>query len=787
MAEGWDIYSVEARDGVRMSWNVWPSTRLEATRIVVDQGCLYTPLKHIESMPAPLPYDPIRCNGCAAVLNPYCQVDFRTKLWACPFCMTRNHFPPHYAENISETNLPAELFQQYSTVEYELQTPPAGPPAFLFVVDTCLDEEEMDELKDSLQQTLSLLPEKALVGLITYGTHVMVHELGFTDCPKSYVFRGTKEYTTQRVQDLLGIQPTGRGAPAAMGGMNMPPGAQAQAHQAMGAAGGGGGTREPAVGRFLMPAEDCSFTLESILEDLQRDPWPVPSDQRVQRCTGVALSVAVGLLESAYSRQGARVMMFVGGPATVGPGMVVARTKKEPLRSHTDLQKNAAPNFKAACKFYETIADRAVAACHVVDVFACSLDQVGLLEMKVCCDKTGGLIVLADSFGQSVFKESLRRMFRRHPGDAAADADQLQMGFAATVDVTTSREFKIAGAIGPCSSMNKKGMNVAEKEIGQGGTSAWSLGGIDPSTTLALYFEVTNSNQNPLSPNARRYIQLLTQYQHSSGRIRLRCTTLWGNWHSDPNDLGPISRSFDQEAAAVLIARIATHRVQTEEVPDVLRYVDRLLIRLCAKFAEYQKDEPGSFRLNAEFDIFPQFMFHLRRSQFLQLFNTSPDESAYYRSVLVRENTTNSLVMIQPSLLSYSFNGPPQPVLLDAASVSPDTILLLDTFFHVVVFHGETISMWRDQKYQDHEEHAHFKNLLIAPQTDAQRIMDQRFPVPRFIVCDQHKSEARFVIAKLNPSVTHNTNDGSAGERIFTDDVSLRVFMEHLMKLAVQS
>ena len=36
-------------------------------------------------------------------------------------------------------------------------------------------------------------------------------------------------------------------------------------------------------------------------------------------------------------------------------------------------------------------------------------------------------------------------------------------------------------------------------------------------------------------------------------------------------------------------------------------------------------------------------------------------------------------------------------------------------------------------------------------------------------------------------ALTHNTNDGSAGERIFTDDVSLRVFMEHLMKLAVKS
>jgi protein transport protein SEC23 len=41
-------------------------------------------------------------------------------------------------------------------------------------------------------------------------------------------------------------------------------------------------------------------------------------------------------------------------------------------------------------------------------------------------------------------------------------------------------------------------------------------------------------------------------------------------------------------------------------------------------------------------------------------------------------------------------------------------------------------------------------------------------------------------MAKLNPSVTHNSSDG-AGEVIFTDDVSLRVFMEHLMNLSVKS
>lgn len=183
-------------------------------------------------------------------------------------------------------------------------------------------------------------------------------------------------------------------------------------------------------------------------------------------------------------------------------------------------------------------------------------------------------------------------------------------------------------------------------------------------------------------------------------------------------------------------------------------------------------------------------MFHLRRSQFLQVFNSSPDEAAYYRYILTRENTTNSLVMIQPTLLSYSFNGPPQAALLDAESVRPDTILLLDTFFHVVVFHGETIAAWREQGYHEQEEHAAFRSLLEAPQSDAQLIMDARFPVPRYIVCDQHKSEARFLMAKLNPSVTHNSNldgGGGGGAQVNTDDVSLRVFMEHLMKLSVQT
>ena len=39
------IQQQEDRDGIRLSWNVWPSSKLEATRLVVPLGCLFTPLK----------------------------------------------------------------------------------------------------------------------------------------------------------------------------------------------------------------------------------------------------------------------------------------------------------------------------------------------------------------------------------------------------------------------------------------------------------------------------------------------------------------------------------------------------------------------------------------------------------------------------------------------------------------------------------------------------------------------------------------------------------------------
>jgi protein transport protein SEC23 len=176
--------------------------------------------------------------------------------------------------------------------------------------------------------------------------------------------------------------------------------------------------------------------------------------------------------------------------------------------------------------------------------------------------------------------------------------------------------------------------------------------------------------------------------------------------------------------------------------------------------------------------------------------------------VLNEEDVNNSLIMIQPTLMSYTFDVPAQPVLLDSVSIKPDVILLLDTFFYILIFHGETVAQWRKAGYHDQEGYENFKELLEAPVADAQvgvsepdlywnptkefgqDLLADRQPVPRYIVCDQGGSQARFLLSKLNPSTTHMSTSmygsgpgPSNGQAIFTDDVSLQVFMEHLKRL----
>ena len=90
----------------------------------VPVSCLYTPLKERRDLPL-LMHEPVECSQptCRAILNPFCQVDFQAKFWACAFCARRNELPIKYTD-MCAASLPTELLGQCSTCEYTLQVCP---------------------------------------------------------------------------------------------------------------------------------------------------------------------------------------------------------------------------------------------------------------------------------------------------------------------------------------------------------------------------------------------------------------------------------------------------------------------------------------------------------------------------------------------------------------------------------------------------------------------------------------------------------------------------------------
>lgn len=91
-----------------------------------------------------------------------------------------------------------------------------------------------------------------------------------------------------------------------------------------------------------------------------------------------------------------------------------------------------------------------------------------------------------------------------------------------------------------------------------------------------------DASESPPQPGSRAasssghtvYSSLTLNSQHLTSCLFPR------SWADAQTQIQSIAASFDQEAAAILMARLAVYRAETEEGPDVLRWLDRQLIRL---------------------------------------------------------------------------------------------------------------------------------------------------------------------------------------------------------------
>ncbi|KAH3680078.1 hypothetical protein WICPIJ_008396 [Wickerhamomyces pijperi] len=777
-----DYITQEDYNGVRLSWNALPQSKIESARLGVPLGALYTPLKQrpeeeeeeAETETETESYhvindSPITCTNqhCGAILNPYCVLDYNSGSWMCTICGNgRNPIPVAYQGLLLPQCQPTN-----TTVEYILPQRNINPSIFLFVMDLCLGEDDFNSLKEEIIAALDLIPQDAMIGLVTFGKHVSVYDLAGSydsNTTLSYSFNGARDYSVEQVRQTLGFTKDLRND------------SHINAH------------------RFLQPVSQVEYQLREILNEQTRDEWAYStSNQRPLRSTGAALNIAQHFLSVAYPKSGAQVLLFCGGACTFGPGLIVSNELKEPIRSHHLIEHGSAKHLKPALEFYAKVGKSCTVEGTTVHVFVGAYDQVGLLEMETVVKQSGGMMVLADSFCTSIFKQSLQKFLTMD--DSKGD---LLIGLNATLEVKTSRQLKVSGFVGNATSLHRETQFVSKDTkhgVGLSGSSAWKLSTVFANSSYAVFFDLVED----LPQSQAAFVQFITYYNTANGDTRLKVTTI-----ILPSKFQDFPYYFDQECATVLLARIAVDKLNRgTPSEEVIKYVDETLIAFLKRFATYLKEDVNSFSLIQQHSLLPQFIYHLKRSSFLQNFNNSPDESVFYRHYLSIEDTNNSLVMIQPTLTAFDQEHMLQvdesvaeegeeeeespeygiPVLLDSLSLNPQRILLLDTFFHILIHHGTTVAQWRDQGYQNQPEYATFKKFLEVPRLEAVELLRDRFPLPRFIDCIEGDSQSRFLYARLNPTSNNISNAADQGMRILNEDVRLQDFLQTLKQTVVKA
>ena len=117
----------------------------------------------------------------------------------------------------------------------------------------------------------------------------------------------------------------------------------------------------------------------------------------------------------------------------------------------------------------------------------------------------------------------------------------------------------------------------------------------------------------PVPQGGRGCIQFITQYQHSSGQRRVRVTTCARNW-VDSTNIQHIALGFDQEAAAVMMSRIAVfryiqpslnynYRIEYEFSSSVKTY--RPVLSFKSLLVRYRKEWHGDFTDSKFLSHFP--------------------------------------------------------------------------------------------------------------------------------------------------------------------------------------
>lgn len=819
-------------------------------------GCLFSPV----SPQPPTSYsNPLKCSGCANYINQFIRMDRQNHMWWCPFCEEMNFLPENFQlpeKGCPDEEIPVEIRPSAEgTIDYvlpeDISVGDSPPFVAVYIVDRyqhtdCIEDREFENLKSSIAESIRDLPKGTLVAVVTYADTVEVAVPSRNDTVVflpgvlfgdnydfSKIFKDAKLLNGILSKLLISKRSASwKDSEAVASGILSENSQKLVDFVHL--------IRPVLTGTFKPPrAAGLAYLVASLL--LQSS---------FSRLLG-----KISIFASGPATTNPGMIVDANGP--IRSHHDVANFKAphfvSALRFYQTLSYIASGyQIEDACNAVYSasgkLTDYAVSENtpkFSFDIYTGSLDQVGVYEMRHLAKSATGTILLSDTFLSTQFKMTV----------LANTAKIAEEKHNCKLTVCTSSGIKIMKAVSHGTELQssyqaEKFSSLHHDRISdtvtqfdstlkkRNFTNQWFLGSLDGSDTVALYFEmdtVPSSSLLNLNGPKEVYIQFQTRWWDMKlGKNVLQLTTL-----KKPTTLAVLAanqvkmsdgtyrlvnpkssilkekkllESFDYKAWMVLFTRLLISKIDTtigyESFDEVVKDVDLALIRLTTFFGGIKEDVGSSHNpyenlkvicsIDEHFRELPSFSYSLRRNpQLIRIFNSSPDETAYYHHMFNRTNTELSCDMIHPSLYKV-FNGELQKILLDETSIAEKepTFFVLDSIFNLIVYYSTTQKLPLHNSNNDHLVYGEsttpeLNSVLDLVKSD---LLAKRNIIPRIVLTQTGHSQARFLAARLYPvedkaaEVTQEPRwwylfgRSTASKTLMTDDVSVNKYYNELLE-----
>ncbi|CAI5758706.1 unnamed protein product [Candida verbasci] len=661
-------------ESIRFNWNVFPSTKLEETQISTPIGCLFTPFSKIEKVVPRINKIPIKCQQCETLINPFIKLDRANDMWWCPFCKKRTYIGnlniPESAK--SAEDWPMELRESSKIIEYELprdisdKSNDEASLVYVFVIDKYQhieSPEEFQSLLDVICESLNAVPENGLIGLITFDSRVYVHDL--TNNKKTAIVND-KQFSPKESANNIAAA---------------------------------------VYGTFLIKFNHESKT--KIIDHIKSIKPTFSKSFKPERCTGFAHFVYSVLLSEVKNSIG-NVLFFTSGPGTQEPGKIVDCNSS--MRSHQNIIDLEAPYLTSSLKFYTALSyitnglsiSKAFEIAYspslnstqydindsqsiwATNLFVGSIDQVGAYEMKPLIRNSNGVMYSFESFKAYQLLSCINQTIK-------------MVSYKSTLEVSTSTGLKTSkllfgGGYALPSSYHKASKyhhmynDKIDDQLGEfdsamskkNYTNRWKFNKLNKDDTISIFFKMDTvksskhiSSTFPTSVHIQYRLKYWSQ-EHKKWYLKLFtiCKPTTNAFFKE----GIIYKehkllsTFDRRAWIVLLTRLLINKIDTslgfESFDDLIKLIDTNFTQLLHHFGGLSikansktANNPHlklqtKYEINENFKDLPSLIYNLRKNyNLIRIFNSSPDETAFYHLWFMRMNLNLSLKVIEPELI----------------------------------------------------------------------------------------------------------------------------------------